>query len=82
MGFFTKIKAALQLSKINARGIWTTEFWSKNIVQLILIYNALYKKNIDPQVAVSIVAGLEAIYPIARSIVKSAILLKEQTDQK
>ncbi len=53
-------------------GLFTTEFWSKNVVQLVVIYNALYKKDLDPQTAVAIVAALEGGYIAFRSLVKAA----------
>lgn len=77
-----KLKMAAALSKINLKGIKSTEFWSKVVVQLVLIYNSLYKKNLDPQLALAIVGALEGIYPLARSVVKAAVILSEQNKQK
>lgn len=60
-------------------GIFTTEFLGKTAIQLVLLYNSLYHKNVDPQTAVLIITGLEGIYVAGRSIVKAAADLALQS---
>lgn len=84
MGFFAEVKALWEARKVVKAAVkegtvdgqvkpgWmTTEFWTKNIVQLVVLYNAFEKKNVDPQMAVGIVTGLEGIYTLGRTVVKS-----------
>lgn len=84
MGLFGKIKVALAARRIlkeaqketkmdgQVKPGWkSSEFWSKNVVQLVIIYNALSGKNISPELAVQLVAGLEAAYAVGRALVKA-----------
>lgn len=84
MGPIAKLKAFFALRKIKKeatrevvvngqvkQGWKTTEFWGKTLVQLIVLYNSLFKGSIDPQAALTIVAGLEGIYTGGRAVVKS-----------
>ena len=79
MGLIAKIKAAFAVRKIlkeatHMDGIkagWkTTEFWGKNLIQLVVIFNALSSKDIPIETATVIVASLEAVYVAGRSVVK------------
>ena len=56
---------------MSKRGIATTEFWVHNIIQLVTLVMT-YCREIEPQIAASIAAGLACIYIIARAIVKLA----------
>lgn len=84
MGIFAKIKAAWAARKVlneATKGVtmdgqtkpgWqTSEFWTKNVVQVIVIYNALAKKDISPELAVQLVVALEGAYTVGRSLVKT-----------
>lgn len=84
MGLFAKIKAVLAARKIlkeatketkmdgEAKPGWkSSEFWTKNIVQVVIIYNAMAKKNLDPQLAINLVVALEGVYTLGRTLVKA-----------
>jgi hypothetical protein len=83
MGLIAKFKAALAARRIlkeaskeitmdgqTKPGWQTTEFWGKTLVQGIVIYNALAKKDISPELGAQLVVGLEAVYVAGRSVVK------------
>ncbi len=85
MGIFEKIKAAWKARKIvneatkevtvngeTKNGIQTSEFWTKNIVQLVVIANMFLKNDIDPNQALLLVGALEGLYIGGRSLVKVA----------
>jgi microcystin-dependent protein len=84
MGLIAKIKAAFAARRIlkeaakektmdgqTKPGWQTTEFWTKNIVQLVVLYNALAKKNLDPQLAINLIVALEGVYTIGRTVAKA-----------
>lgn len=57
-------------------GVSTSEFKGKAIVQIVLIAAVVLKQfginiNIDEQTAFVIIAGMEALYTVGRSIVKA-----------
>lgn len=84
MGLFAKLKAVFAARRIlkdatkeitmdgqTKPGWQTTEFWGKTLLQGIVIYNALAKKDIPPELAAQLVAGLEAVYIAGRSAIKT-----------
>lgn len=87
MGFFAKLLSLFQAKNLLAQatstvtvdgqpkpGIATSEFWSKNVIQLVLLYNALFAKGehqLDPQVAAALVLALEAAYLAVRQLLKA-----------
>lgn len=85
MGLIAKIKAAFAARKLlksatrevtmdgqTKPGWQTTEFWGKAILQGVVIYNSLSRKDISPELAGQLVVGLEAVYIAGRSAVKGA----------
>ena len=58
-------------------GWQTSEFWTKNIVQLVTLYNMIAKHDIPPETGLAILAALEAVYIGGRSIVKGLKALAE-----
>ena len=52
-------------------------WWSKMVVQAVLLYNSIYHKNIDPNIGVGLVAGLEALYHAFASLLASAHAIKD-----
>ena len=65
VGFFKEIAKGGSMKA----GIKTTEFWGKIFVQVIALAGAL-KGVLDPELATLIVAVLEGLYGIFRSVVK------------
>jgi hypothetical protein len=55
-------------------GCLSTEFWGKLIVQAVVLLNSRFDVAIDMdmQTAVTIVAGLEALYMVIRGHVKAS----------
>jgi hypothetical protein len=51
-------------------GYKTSEFWGKTLVQLIVVLNTLKGSDVNPELALVLVAGVEAAYAIGRSLVK------------
>ena len=49
----------------------TTEFWGKVVVQIIILVNSMQGADVDPQMAVAAIAGVEAVYALSRSLVKA-----------
>lgn len=50
----------------------TTEFWGKTVCQVLTILATLKPElEINPETGLAIVAGLEGLYTIARSIIKA-----------
>lgn len=52
-------------------------FWGKSVVQLVMLYNAFYHKNLDPKLAAELVTSLEAAYHGVYGLVQSAHALKD-----
>lgn len=54
-------------------GLQTTELWGKLAIQVLLIANAMFHLGlqIDDQLTVQLVAGLEAAYTIGRAVTKA-----------
>jgi hypothetical protein len=70
LGIFKSIKEGIFMENGDAKaGIKTTEFWGKIVAQVISLVGAL-KGWISPDLAILIVAIMEAFYAIARSIAK------------
>lgn len=63
-------------------GILTTEFWGKNIVQILVIYNAFFHKTIDPQMALELVGAIEGLYHGLRAAIKIAKQLADAYTSK
>ena len=55
------------------KGIKTSEFWGKTLLQVLTLAFGLMGESppLDEQTALTIVAGLEAIYTVARAITKT-----------
>lgn len=61
------------------KGVWENPtWWSKILIQGIILYNCLYHKNIDPNIGVGIVSALEAIFHAGESLVSSAHAIKDR----
>jgi hypothetical protein len=86
MSFFAKLKLFFKLRSIASSatkevttmdgpkpGYLTTEFWGKTLVQLFVLLNTFVLKDrpLDPQIGVTLVASLEALYNVVRMIVKA-----------
>lgn len=84
MNIFTKIRAIWKARKIinEAKtevktmdgikpGLLTTEFWTKNIIQLVVLANMFLKHDIPPEMALGIVAALEGLYMAGRTGIKA-----------
>ena len=78
MGLIQKIKFLWQLRKSAKklggikgmkRGIKTSEFWGKVVIQIIAIVGAL-SGTISPELATLVIGIIEGLYGIGRSIVK------------
>lgn len=52
-------------------GYKSTEFWTKNAVQALIVAGALAHRGIDERTATLIVCGLEAAYMAARVALKA-----------
>ena len=55
---------------MDEKGVKSSEFWTKNLVQLIIIVGALTHHGVDEQKATIIVASLEGAYMALRTIKK------------
>lgn len=53
------------------------QWWTKTIVQGIVLFNSLYHKNIDPNVGVGAVSALEAIFHAGQSLIQSSHAIKD-----
>ena len=47
-------------------------FWTKTTIQLIILYNTIFKKNIDPQAGAALVTTLEGIFHFGHAYVQAA----------
>jgi len=52
-------------------------FWTKNIIQGIVVYNSLFHKNVDPQVGLIVLAAVESAYHAVQGLIHAAHALKD-----
>lgn len=80
MNIFKKVGMLFKANKIvkeaekmdgTKPGYMTTEFWITNIATIVIMYNSMFHKNIDPKTAAIIMGGLVATYTAGRSLVKA-----------
>lgn len=74
----TDMAAAHALAKAAAPGVSTTEFQGKLVLQiLVVVVFGLQKLGLDidasEELLIAVVAGIEAIYILGRSIIKSVL---------
>lgn len=69
----TQIKTQMEVYMEDTKpGYKTTEFWGKTALQVLTVVSAIKPEaNIDPSLALTVIAGLEAIYNLGRAIVKA-----------
>lgn len=58
------------ITHTNKAGHKTTEFWGKTAVQVALVASMFFGLEVDEEMIVKLVAGIEAAYVLGRSIVK------------